>query len=195
MKKKINPDLLRNPLFNNFNGFNSIIKSKDANSFIFFQDNQIKKELPKFLQMFGIICINCNIIRTHESINVYLDYYTTENLRASKYIFYISSISRLNFEKRIVFSNFLYRSKKIYKFLKNIGQQYLKELTLKKYNIRFYNQKNYKRFKISFFQNLKKYYTKKKEILMKKLKILKKKRIINQPYIQNLKKKNNVVKK
>lgn len=99
MKKRVNPDLLRNAIFPDFLNFNNIVQSKDTRSLMFFQDIEIKKNLPVFLDMFGIVCVDCKVLRTADSLNIYLNYYNTENIYNFKEMYYTKGISRLNFHK------------------------------------------------------------------------------------------------
>lgn len=135
MKKRVNPELLRHILFPVHMNFNDIIKKKDAQSLIFFQDTEIKQNLPRFFALFDIMCLDCQIIRSAFSLNVYLTYYHKENIKDIKKKFLTKGLSRLNFTKlQIIHSWFaLIEDSRLINKIKIFTKKYTKNLTYIKF--------------------------------------------------------------
>jgi len=181
MKKRVNPELLRHILFPVHMNFNDVIKKKDAQSLIFFQDNEIKHNLPRYFALFDIMCLDCQIIRSAFSLNVYLTYYHKEDIKGFKKNFLIKGLSRINITKLDIINSLfavveepkiipkLQKCIKIYmkKYTKNLTytklqkpkkKTSLKTLELALFNTKYEKLKSLRRELISKYSILSKYY-------------------------------------
>jgi hypothetical protein len=125
MKKRINPSLIRNSIYNNFLEYSNVLVNNNIKSLIVFQDEEIKKNIIKFLNKFNIKILTISIFRNINMLNLNLSFYNKSSnflLKRKKMIF----LSKLNFIKFDILNTILLKKSKkikniIYVMLKKIN--------------------------------------------------------------------------
>lgn len=111
MKKRISPDLFRNSVFTDYLLFNNVLKNKNVNALLLFQESELKSYLVDFFKKFNINIININIIRSLTVLNLHFFYLPRNNLLVENYlrdkIFNITQkLVHLNYYKMYVLKYF-----------------------------------------------------------------------------------------
>jgi hypothetical protein len=116
MKKRINPSLIRNSIYNNYLEYSNVLLNNNINSLVVFQDEEIKTNITKFLNKFNIKVLTISIFRNINMLNLNLSFFNKSSnflLKRKKMIF----LSKLNFIKFDILNKLLLKKDKKIKII------------------------------------------------------------------------------